>query len=327
MYSTEELQKIIDENIKSQSLLLNSKQPQGLYAPVEYSLGMGGKRLRPVLLLMGYNLFSDHIEKAIPAALAVEVFHNFTLLHDDIMDNAEMRRNQPAVHKKFSKIKAILSGDAMAFLSYRYLLSLDSDRLTGIIKLFTETALEVCEGQQYDMDFEKRQNVTEAAYLEMIRLKTAVLLACSLKAGALLANADSGLANQIYDFGINLGMAFQLQDDLLDTFGDQQIFGKKIGGDILADKKTFLLIKAQERASAGKKAEIEKWLSETEFDPDEKIEGISNIFNQLGIKEITEQKIDSYFVAATEILQNLPVNEERKTPLKKLSKTMLGRSY
>ena len=240
MYSIAELQDLINTDLKTRAEKLKKTNPVDLYNPVNYSLEMGGKRLRPVLVLMGYNLFSENIREALPAAIAIEVFHNFTLLHDDIMDKAEVRRNRPTVHKKFSENSAILSGDVMAFLAYRYLNECNSENLTPVFELFTNTAIEVCEGQQFDMEFEKRMDVNEAEYLEMIRLKTAVLLACSLKTGALLAGADSHVAGQLYEFGINLGLAFQLQDDLLDSFGIQESFGKKIGGDILANKKTFL---------------------------------------------------------------------------------------
>lgn len=326
MYSVEELQTRINGEIARRSANLKVRQPAELYAPVEYSLGVGGKRLRPVLLLMAFNLFSEEIEKALPAALAVEVFHNFTLLHDDIMDKAEVRRNKPTVHIKFSENNAILSGDAMAFLSYQYLLECKCERLFDVMNLFTQTALEVCEGQQFDMDFENRLDVTEAEYLEMIRLKTAVLLGCSLQAGALLANTASETAQQLYAFGINLGMAFQLQDDWLDTFGDQQKFGKKIGGDIVANKKTYLLIAALEKASEASKSTLNKWLVSSNFDADEKISSVTGIYKQLGIKEMTEAKIESYFSQAAEILKQLPVNDLRKKNLIELSNNMLGRS-
>jgi len=326
MYSIEELQKKVTDEIDAWSEELSKNEPHGLYTPVRYALSMGGKRLRPVLLLMSANLFKDDIESGLPAALAVEIFHNFTLLHDDIMDKAEVRRNKSTVHKHFSENSAILSGDAMAFLSYQLLLKCRCEKLFEITKLFTETALEVCEGQQHDMDFETRLDVTEAGYLEMIRLKTAVLLACSLKAGAQLANAKNEAAKLMYDFGINLGLAFQLQDDLLDTFGNQETFGKKIGGDILANKKTYLLIEALEKANPQQKSELKKWLAKTDFDADEKIKAVSEIYNQLGIKQLTKEKIDSYYDAASEILQKLPVDEKRKMPMKKLSRKMLGRN-
>ena len=230
MYSVKELQEIINIEIRNRSQQLKKRNPDKLYLPVEYSLKMGGKRLRPVLLLLSYNLFCDDIQNALPAALAIEVFHNFTLLHDDIMDKAEVRRNNETAHKVFGENGAILSGDVMAFLSYQYLFECKSEKLQEAVQLFTKTAIEVCEGQQFDMDFENSLDVTDLEYLEMIRLKTAVLLACGLKAGALLANSSETVANQLYDFGINLGLAFQLQDDLLDTFGNQATFGKRIGG-------------------------------------------------------------------------------------------------
>lgn len=327
MYSIEELQQKINKEIDTWSAQLNQKAPKELYAPVKYALDMGGKRLRPVLLLMAANLLHDEIDNGLPAALAVEIFHNFTLLHDDIMDKADVRRNSPTVHKKYSDNKAILSGDAMAFLSYKLLLQCRCDKLSEITQLFTETALEVCEGQQYDMDFEIRQDVTEDEYLEMIKLKTAVLIACSLKAGVQLADANDETAKLIYDFGINLGMAFQLQDDLLDTFGNQETFGKKIGGDIVANKKTFLLIEALEKANSAQRTELKNWLDKTDFDPNEKIKAVSDLYNQLEIKKLAEEKIDAYFYAASKILQKIRVQEERKMPLKNLTQKMLGRNF
>jgi geranylgeranyl diphosphate synthase, type II len=326
MHPIEELQKIISDEILRRSAMLSTRKPAELYAPVHYSLGGGGKRLRPVLLLLSFNLFSDEIEKALPAAVAVEFFHNFTLLHDDIMDKADVRRNQPTVHIKFSENHAILSGDAMAFLSYKCLLECHSKKMPEILNLFTETALQVCEGQQYDMDFENRLDVSEAEYLEMIRLKTAVLLGCSLKAGALLANTPDETAQMLYDFGTNLGLAFQLQDDWLDTFGSQQNFGKKIGGDILANKKTYLLIKAHEKASGSNKVKLNHWLEAKHFDPEDKINSVTEIYYKLGIKELTEKKIESFFSMASSVLQNLPVDEKRKQPLAGLSNKMLGRN-
>lgn len=327
MYSIAELQNIINTAIKIRSEDLGKMNPANLYNPVGYSLEMGGKRLRPVLLLLGYNLFSDSVEKAIPAALAIEVFHNFTLLHDDIMDKAEVRRNRPTVHKKFSENSAILSGDVMAFLSYQYLLECKSDRLKEVIELFTKTAIEVCEGQQFDMEFENRLNVNESEYIEMIRLKTAVLLACGLKAGALLANAEVELANQLYEFGINLGLAFQLQDDLLDSFGNQESFGKKIGGDILANKKTFLSITALENARGDVKTELIGWLNKKEFNSSEKIKEVLNIYNQLNIKELTEQKIETYFQKCRTVFNEISIEESRKKHLQEISNNMLNRVY
>lgn len=327
MFSVEELQEKVNTEIISRSIALANQKPQELYAPVKYSLDMGGKRLRPVLLLLGYNMFSNTIENAMPAAVAIEVFHNFTLLHDDIMDHANVRRNKPTVHVQFSENNAILSGDVMAFLSYQFLMECKSEKLFDVAELFTRTAIEVCEGQQLDMDFEERLDVSADEYLEMIKLKTAVLLACGLKAGALLANAGKEISEKLYAFGLNLGLAFQLQDDLLDTFGNQETFGKKIGGDILANKKTFLLIKALEKANAGQKQNLKSWIERKDFDESEKIREVTAIFRQLQIHEITQKKIDQYFDSATQLLNDLPVEEQNKTALVNLSKKMLKRDH
>jgi geranylgeranyl diphosphate synthase, type II len=327
MYAIDELQNIVNAEIGRRTAKLDNSLPSGLYLPVSYSLGVGGKRLRPVLLLTSYNMFAEDIEKALPAALAIEVFHNFTLLHDDIMDKAEVRRNKPTVHVKYSENAAILSGDAMAFLAYRFLTESPSGRFSEVIDLFTTTALEVCEGQQFDMDFESRNEVTEEEYLEMIRLKTAVLLGCSLKAGGLLANAQDDVVDLLYQFGLNLGMAFQIQDDWLDVFGSRQSFGKMIGGDILAGKKTYLLVKALENANPMQKNKLESLLQETHLKAEQKINAVVDIYHQIGIKELAEEKIKFYFNEAAAILQSLPVGNERKEQLYALSKSMLGRNF
>ncbi len=327
MYSVEELQRIVNDEIKNRSEVFGELNPKNLYSPVEYSLKIGGKRLRPVLLLLSYNLFSDSIKEALPAAVAIEVFHNFTLLHDDIMDNAEVRRNQLTVHKEFDQNSAILSGDAMAFLAYKYILENKSERLVDVIELFSKTAIEVCEGQQFDMDFEKRLDVSELEYLEMIRLKTAVLLACSLKAGALLAKVNIEVANQLYNFGINLGLAFQLQDDLLDSFGDLKTLGKRIGGDILANKKTLLLIKAMESATGTYKTDLLNWINKNNFIEEEKISAIKRIYNQLNMKELIRNKIDCYFQESTKILSKIPVVQNKKQALVELCNQILKRDY
>ncbi len=327
MYSITQLQEIVNSELQKRSHKLKKLTPANLYCPIDYSLEMGGKRLRPVLLLLSYNIFSDSVQEAIPAAIAIEVFHNFTLLHDDIMDKAEMRRNRPTVHKKFSENSAILSGDAMAFISYQYLLECKSVRLTEVLDLFTKTAIEVCEGQQLDMEFETMENVSENDYLEMIRLKTAVLLACGLKSGALLANATSTVANQLYEFGINLGMAFQLQDDLLDSFGDQQTFGKKIGGDILANKKTYLSINALQNAGSEQKRELISWMNNGEFKPEQKISAMLKIYDQLDIRQLTEQKIDGYFQKCRTVFQLIAADEVRKKQLLEVSNNMLNRTF
>lgn len=327
MHTVEELQKLVEKEVELRSEKMLQQTPVELYEPIHYSLGMGGKRLRPVLLLLAYNLFKQDVENALPAAIAIEVFHNFTLLHDDIMDKADVRRNRPTVHVQFNENAAILSGDAMAFQSYRYLLESKSSRLTDTIDLFTRTAIEVCEGQQFDMDFENRLDVTETEYLEMIRLKTAVLLACSLKGGALLAEVSDELANQLYAFGENLGLAFQLQDDLLDTFGDQNTFGKKIGGDILANKKTFLLINALQNASPEKRQELLDWIAKKDFNPEAKIEGVTSIYLETGVKKIAEQKVDDYFEIALQILADLAIEDVVKQPLRGFALKMLTRKH
>lgn len=325
-YSINELQDFVNNEIVLVRNKLQQYAPSALYIPVDYSLEMGGKRIRPLLLLISYNLFSDDLSKALPVAAAVEVFHNFTLLHDDIMDKADVRRNRPTVHKKFSENNAILSGDVMAFLSYRFLLETQLEKQLEILGLFTRTAIEVCEGQQLDMDFENRIDVAEAEYLEMIKLKTAVLLACSLKAGALAAAVDNQTAGMLYNFGLNLGLAFQLQDDLLDSFGDQAVFGKKIGGDIKANKKTFLLIKALERADKTTKNELLNWL-ETAAPDDEKVKAVLGIYNRLNIKEITQRKIDEYFKSCSDILRAINVETEKKENLREISNIMLNRVF
>lgn len=327
VYSVEALQNLVNAEIGRRSVQLNNNRPAGLYEPVSYSLGVGGKRLRPVMLLLSYNLYARDIEAVLPAALAIEVFHNFTLLHDDIMDKAEVRRNKPTVHMKYSENTAILSGDAMAFISYRYLSECRSGRYSEAYSLFTDTALQVCEGQQYDMEFEKLEEVSEQEYLEMIKLKTAVLLGCSLKAGALLADAPDEAALMLYDLGINLGMAFQIQDDWLDSFGDRHAFGKMIGGDIVAGKKTYLLVKAMEKAGEKQRQMLKNILQPGNMDPAEKINAVIDIYHQTGVKELAEEKIKFYFNEAEAILHNLPLDNDRKEQLFMLGRSMLVRNF
>lgn len=318
-------QEMVDDTLRRVRELLDSSEPVNLYRPVSYSLEAGGKRLRPLLVLAGYSLFGDKPEEAIPAALALEIFHNFTLLHDDIMDKAEIRRNRPSVHMRFSENGAILSGDAMAFLAYRYLLQCRTERLEPILSLFTETAIGVCEGQQMDMDFENSLDVSSEGYLEMIRLKSAVLLACALKTGGLLGGCSGSQAELLYDAGINLGLAFQLQDDLLDTFGAEEVFGKKTGGDIVSNKKTYLLVQSLLLASPGQRNELESWISRSVFAREEKISAVREIFNQLGIKELTENKIQYYYKETVKLIEHLGVAHERKDSLLQLVRALPGR--
>lgn len=327
MYKIKDLQLLISSEIDKQIKQLYETAPKNLYEPVGYALEMGGKRLRPVMVLLAYNLFSETVEKAFPAALAIEVFHNFTLLHDDIMDQAEMRRNSLSVYKKYNENIAILSGDAMSIMAYNYLLRCSSSDPAPMIQLFSQTALEVCEGQQYDMDFETRIDVSISEYMNMIRLKTAVLLACSLKIGALAANAPEKTADLLYVFGLNLGIAFQLQDDLLDVFADQDKFGKKIGGDIVSNKKTFLLLKAMELADDRTKKTIQDWITKNDFDAEEKIKVITDIYNELNIKEITKSFIDKFYQSALDVHEEIAVTGETKTELLHLANLIMNRDH
>ena len=306
MYSFDQILHIIESEINQ---LRFSRQPQSLYFPVHYILALGGKRIRPALMLMACNLYGEEVEKAIKPAIGMEIFHNFTLLHDDLMDEADKRRNQLTVHKKWNANTAILSGDAMLILAYQFIGETEPFLLKPVLDIFTQTALEICEGQQFDMEFESRQDVSEEEYIEMIRLKTAVLLACCLKSGALIGGASEEEATKLYQFGINLGIAFQLQDDLLDTFGDPITFGKNIGGDILCNKKTFLLIQTMKLASRQQKEIIRAFQSSE--NPEEKIVAIKSIYESLGIREITNDAIHYYYSRAMQELENLNLPAER----------------
>jgi len=327
MHTIKDLQQLISEEIQREICRLNEAEPKNLYEPIAYTLAMGGKRLRPVMVLLACNLFTEKIEKAIPAALAIEVFHNFTLLHDDIMDQADVRRNSQTVHVKYNPNIAILSGDAMSIMAYNYLQKSETQNLSSMIQLFSQTALEVCEGQQLDMDFETRMNVSIPEYLNMIRLKTAVLLACSLKIGALAANAEEQITDSLYVFGLNLGIAFQLQDDLLDVFADQEKFGKRIGGDIVSNKKTFLLLKALELSDANTKKELLEWIDKNDFDTEEKIMAVKNIYKKLNIKEITEISIEDYYQSSLNVLNGIDLAKETKTELLLLANKIMNRDH
>lgn len=301
-------------------------QPEGLYAPIKYALSLGGKRIRPILTLMAYNLYKDNLEAVIPIATGIETYHNHTLLHDDVMDNADIRRGKPTVHKIWNTNTAILSGDAMLIQAFQHISTAPNYCLKEIIDLFATTALEICEGQQYDMDFESRNDVTEAEYIEMIRLKTAVLLACSLKAGAIAAGAPSKDCENLYQFGIHIGLAFQLQDDLLDVYGDSTVFGKKTGGDITSNKKTFMLIKALEMANKEEHAQLTHWIEAKDFVPEEKIKGVTAIYNQIGIRNICEEKMKEYDQKASQYLNDVAVSAERKKELHQLAAILMNRN-
>ena len=288
---------------------------------------MGGKRIRPVLMLLSYNLFKENPESILMNAVALETYHNYTLLHDDLMDNADVRRGKPTVHKKWDDNTAILSGDSMLVMAYqRMMVECPSDKLSDVLSLFTETALEIGEGQQFDMEFENRLDVKEDEYIEMIRLKTSVLLACALKMGAILAGASKTDQENLYKFGEQIGLAFQLQDDYLDVYGDEKIFGKAIGGDITSNKKTYMLINAFVNASEAQRAELTKWVEAKTFDRKEKVAAVTRLYNEIGIDTMAQQKIASYFDSAKKYLDAVSVAEERKSELKTYADKMLHRN-
>lgn len=325
MVGFDELQKSFSMNLAQEIERIENSDPKNLYNPIRYSIEMGGKRIRPILLLMAYGTFRQDIEKALPAAVAVEIFHNFTLLHDDIMDNADLRRNRETVHVKYSNNAAILSGDAMSILSYKYILQSDTSKLKELLQVFTDTALKVCEGQQLDMDFETINQVSIDEYIQMIGLKTAILLANSLKIGAILAEAPPEDIDLLFQFGYNLGLAFQLQDDYLDTFGDTDTFGKNIGGDIVSNKKTFLLSKALEVAKGATELKLKKWISAEVFDREEKIEQVRSLFVELGIDQFTKSKIEEYYIKAENCWGQIDVKSENKLELLNVAKLLMNR--
>lgn len=303
------------------------RTPKSLYEPIRYVLSMGGKRIRPVLMLLGYNLYKEDTDKILMNAIALETYHNYTLLHDDLMDQADLRRGHETVHKKWDANTAILSGDSMLVLAYERMAQCDSRHLADVLRLFTTTALEIGEGQQYDMEFETRDDVREEEYIEMIRLKTSVLLACALKIGAILADAPAEDADSLYKFGEQIGLAFQLQDDYLDVYGDSKVFGKKIGGDITSNKKTFMLINAFSHADEAQRQELEKWVNAKSFDREEKIAAVTRLYNEIGIDKMAQAKIAYYFEQSKKYLDAVQVPAERKEELQKYAQRMMKRKY
>mgnify|MGYP000733095403 FL=1 len=294
------------------------REPMGLYDPIEYVLGLGGKRLRPVLMLLAYNLYKEDVTRIFSQAAGIETYHNFTLLHDDLMDKADMRRNKPTVHKKWDENTAILSGDAMLILAYQFMMKkCPLECVERVMEVFGRTALEVCEGQQWDMEFEHRLDVTVDEYIGMIRLKTSVLLAAALKIGAVLGGASEKDAQLLYDFGIKMGLAFQLQDDFLDVYGDPAVFGKKIGGDILCNKKTFMLITALSLAEGEDKETLLNWLRATDYVAEEKIQSVTALYNKVGVPELCQARIDAYYKEGLELLDKVNVESSLKEELKK----------
>lgn len=324
-YSPETLRTQIHEYIHT---LGYKRQPEGLYEPIEYVLGMGGKRLRPVLLLLAYNLYRGDVERAFPQAAGIETYHNFTLLHDDLMDKADKRRGCPTVHKKWNENTAILSGDAMLILAYRYMLQgCEQAHVHDVAETFSRVAIEVCEGQQWDMEFEHRNDVTIREYVEMIRLKTSVLLAGALKIGAILADAPREDAQALYDFGMKAGVAFQLQDDYLDVYGNSEVFGKNIGGDILCNKKTFMLLTAFDSADEATRRELTHWMTRSDFNPQEKISAVTAIYKKVGVGSICETEIARYYSEAKSCLGKVNVPNERKQYLIDFMQSLMNRKW
>ncbi len=321
MYTFSEILNKINNDINNLRFDYN---PHSLFSPIYYILGLGGKRLRPALTLMGYNLYKDDIDKPVPVALGIEIFHNYTLLHDDLMDKADKRRGKPTVHIKWNDNTAILSGDAMLIESYKQIEKTDTLHLPPILKLFSNTATEICCGQQLDMEFENRLDVSIAEYIEMIRLKTAVLLGCSLKSGAIMADAPEDDCCALYDFGTNIGLAFQLMDDLLDVYGNSENFGKKIGGDILCNKKTFLQITAL--LNEDTKDELLGWINKSSYDESEKIKAVTSIYDKIDIKRTTKEIIHAYYEKGIACLDRVSVDYNRKEQLRKLAEDLLSRN-
>lgn len=312
----------INDYIKNLPL---DREPHGLYEPIEYVLSLGGKRIRPMLMLMAYELWKDDSEKILPQAVALETFHNFTLLHDDVMDNADVRRGKPTVHKKWNENTAILSGDNMLVFAFKWMQQCPSDKMPAVLGTFTDTAIEIDEGQQLDIDFEERDDVREEEYIEMIRLKTSVLLACAAKIGAIMADAPKEDAENIYKFGEAIGLSFQLQDDYLDVYGNPEVFGKAIGGDITSNKKTYMLINAFNKAEGAEKKELEQWIGAKDFDRDEKVKAVTRIYNSLGIDKMAKAKMEQYYNDAIAFLDKINVPESRKQALRYYADSMMKR--
>ena len=322
MYTWEELRDKVNVFIDN---LEFEREPCELYAPIRYTLEQSGKRVRPVLFLMAYNLYKECVDAALYPAVAMETYHNYTLIHDDVMDRADIRRGMPTVCAKWGDIPAILSGDTMLVLAYEFMAHVPSDKLPAMLALFTETAKQIGDGQQYDIEFETRDNVTEEEYLEMIRLKTSVLLAASLKLGGILAGASEADQEALYEYGEKMGLAFQLQDDLLDVYADQSLFGKKIGGDICCNKKTFLLITALNLASAEQFTGMKQWMAQKDFDEQEKIKFFTDMYDRLGVREVCEKRIESLFAMCDEYIDRISVADDKKANLKAFANSLLNR--
>lgn len=323
MYTLDELKNFVDKGIAASGF---AKEPEELYGPIKYMLSIGGKRIRPVTCLMTYNLFKESIDKGILyPALALEIFHGFTLIHDDIMDKALLRRGQPTVHTKWNNNIAILSGDVMSIMAFQFLAECKGECLEKVLKLFTETAARVCEGQQYDINFENLPFIVMDDYIRMIGYKTAVLIACSAKMGAIIAGAEESVCNAIYDFAYKLGIAFQIQDDYMDTFSNSSIFGKAIGGDIMNNKKTWLLVQTFKCIPSQKRGTLDALLAMGEERKEEKIEGVRNLYIELGVKQAAEKAIEEYYVQAMNTLAEIPLTPAQKEQLSQYAGKMIRR--
>jgi geranylgeranyl diphosphate synthase, type II len=315
-------QQWLEAEIKKQKY---GEQPQSLYQPIQYLMSLGGKRLRPMLALLAYSLYKTDVKNVVPYAVAIEAFHNFTLMHDDIMDKAPLRRGKPTVHEKWNVNTAILSGDVMLVRVYEMFRRLPADKLSVVLAAFNKCASQVCEGQQWDMEFETRAKVSEEEYINMIRLKTAVLLGFSLELGAILADAPANDRKALRDFGVNIGIGFQLTDDLLDAFADPKKFGKQVGGDIIANKKTFLLIKALDTATGKNKQALNEWLTAKRFRKKEKVEAVKGIYNDLSIAKATQKKIDQYFNKGFKSLGKLSIGDAKANALRAFTNALIER--
>lgn len=322
MHTIKQYQQFLLDYLQSQ---YETKEPRNLYEPIHYILGLGGKKMRPVLTLMSAEVFDADYKKALPAALAVEVFHNFSLVHDDIMDDAPLRRGHETVHEKWNINTGILSGDAMLILAYQYFEQYEPLIFRDLAKLFSKTALEVCEGQQWDVDFEDRIDVTIAEYLKMIQYKTAVLVAAAMKMGAIIAETSVENANLIYDFGLNLGLAFQLQDDFLDAFGNPETFGKQVGGDIIENKKTYLYLKAVAFSKPEEAEELKRLFAIQPEDSSDKIERVKALFNTSGASKATQNAIQDYTFKAFQMLDQMNISDDKKAMLKAFGENLMGR--
>ena len=305
MYTSEELLKKVNASLDG---IVYDRKPFTLYEPIKYVLSLGGKRVRPVLMLLAYNLYKDDPERIMTQAIGLETYHNFTLLHDDLMDNADMRRGHETVHKKWDANQAILSGDTMLLQAFERIEACEVDKVKDVFQTFLITTYEIGEGQQLDVEFETRNDVREEEYIEMIRLKTSVLLACAVKIGAILAGAPKEDWDNLYKFGEQIGLAFQLQDDLLDVYGDPKVFGKNIGGDITSNKKTYMLINAINRANDAQRQELKKWIEAKDFDRNEKVAAVTKLYDEIGIRQLCEQKMEECYQLALQYLAGLYLN-------------------